>query len=556
MSEPRYSLEAVNELVSKALEQMKNDNNTDPVTYLNQLINNPDFERQISSTAASPTLTGENCSFEVRCKPLTIVVLGASGDLAKKKTFPALFTLFRNNMLPANVNIVGYARSKLTVEQLVEHYNKYLPKGFDEEKAAFSRRLSYVAGGYDDVPSFENLHRELCTLETAAMKGREANRIFYLALPPSVFVGACRGIKAAAMPQNGGWVRVVVEKPFGKDTDSSKELAGSLGELFSESQLYRIDHYLGKEMVQNLVTLRFANHVFGAVWSNRHISNVQITFKETIGTEGRGGYFDSFGIIRDVIQNHLTQILALVAMEKPKSLDGEAIRDEKVAVLRCVQPVKLENCVLGQYTAKPDGSVEGYLDDPTVPKGSVCPTFASMVLNIHNDRWDGVPFIIKAGKALDSKAVVIRIQFRDEILPFGDRTQRNELVIRAQPNEAMYLKIAAKSPGIGSDVMMTELDLTYKQRYDSVRLPDAYESLINEVVQGNSTNFVRDDELDAAWRIYTPLLHAIDAGHAKPTPYPMGSRGPPAADELVERVGFKRSTDYQWGGAAQPAAHM
>merc|ERR1711991_1250571 len=233
-------------------------------------------------------------------------------------------------------------------------------------------------------------------------------------------------------------------------------------------------------------------------------------------------------------------------MEKPRSLDGEHIRDKKVAALRCVAPIELENCVLGQYTAKKDGSEPGYLDDPTVPKGSNCPTFASVAMFVNNDRWDGVPFIMKAGKALDRNEVVIRVQLRDEIRPFGDQTQRNELVIRAQPDEAMYLKIMTKAPGIGQDVTMTELDLTYKERFDDVRLPDAYESLINEVIRGNATNFVRSDELDAAWRIFTPLLHKIDNGELKPTPYAFGTRGPEAADALAKRMGYVRTQQYEW----------
>ena len=253
-----------------------------------------------------------------------------------------------------------------------------------------------------------------------------------------------------------------------------------------------------------------------------------------------------------MIQNHLTQILALIAMEKPKSLDAEAIRDEKVAVLKCVEPARLEDCVLGQYTASEDGKIPGYLEDDTVPKGSNCPTFASMALTINNDRWQGVPFIVKAGKALDSKVVLIRIQFKDEVRPYGNVVQRNELVIRAQPDESMYLKITTKSPGLGTEVHQTELDLSYKHRYDEIRLPEAYESLINEVVLGNSTNFVRSDELEAAWNIYTPLLNQIEEQKVPVTPYVAGSRGPKSADALAEKCGYKRTTGYEWAPSHFP----
>ncbi|EPY29673.1 glucose-6-phosphate 1-dehydrogenase [Strigomonas culicis] len=351
------------------------------------------------------------------------------------------------------------------------------------------------------------------------------------------------------MPQPvGGWVRVVIEKPFGRDTETSAQLSSQLEPLFNESQIFRIDHYLGKEMVQNLLTVRFANRIFSSLWNAQNIACIQITFKETIGTEGRGGYFDSFGIIRDVIQNHLTQILALVAMEKPQSLDAENIRDEKVAALRCISAVRVEDCVLGQYTASEDGSIPGYLEDPTVPKNSKCPTFAMIRLKIDNDRWDGIPFILKAGKALEDKHVGIRIQFKEETRPYGSAAQRNELVIRAQPSEAMYIKITNKVPGIMEDLRnthQTELDLTYRARY-STQLPDAYESLINEAVLGNSTNFVRKDELDAAWRIFTPLLHKIDKGEVSVIPYKAGSRGPKEADDFSAANGFKYNPEYTW----------
>ncbi|AYU82340.1 glucose-6-phosphate 1-dehydrogenase / G6PD [Leishmania donovani] len=497
-----------------------------------------------------------NCKVkdEQKSRALTIIVFGASGDLAKKKTFPALFDLYCGGLLPPEVNIIGYARTKVDDvekwkhETLMKYFSNLSERGCHAED--FLKHISYFCGAYDSVDDFKRLDAVIREKENA-FKGPEkgGNRLFYLALPPSVFASVCESIHKGAMPQEvGGWVRVIIEKPFGRDTKSSAELSQALEPFFDESQLYRIDHYLGKEMVQNIITTRFANRIFSAVWNASNIACVQITFKETIGTEGRGGYFDSIGIIRDVMQNHLTQILALLAMEKPRSLDAECIRDEKVSVLKCIEPITKENCVLGQYTASADGSIPGYLEDVTVPEGSTCPTFAVMRLNINNDRWAGVPFILKAGKAVEQKYVAIRIQFRDEVHPYGEATQRNELVIRAQPSEAMYVKITTKVPGLSGDLRQThqtELDLTYHTRYD-VRLPDAYESLINDALLGNSTNFVRKDELDVAWRIFTPLLHQIDSGEIKPIPYQAGTRGPKEADEFIANNGFKHQKGYHW----------
>lgn len=262
---------------------------------------------------------------------------------------------------------------------------------------------------------------------------------------------------------------MIIEKPFGKDAESSKKLSDHLAKLFTEDQLYRIDHYLGKEMVQNLMTIRFGNKIFAPTWNRENIAAVTITFKEPFGTGGRGGYFDEFGIIRDVMQNHLLQILSLVAMEKPASCHPDDIRNEKVKVLKSINSIKLEDTVLGQYVADPNGEGEakmGYRDDPTVPAGSTTPTYALAVLRINNERWDGVPFILKCGKALNERKAEVRIQYHD--VPgdiFEGKPKRNELVIRVQPGEALYVKMMTKSPGITFDMEETELDLTYGCRY-------------------------------------------------------------------------------------------
>jgi glucose-6-phosphate 1-dehydrogenase len=346
-----------------------------------------------------------------------------------------------------------------------------------------------------------------------------------------------------------GWTRVIVEKPFGKDLDSSEALSSELGSLFSEDQLYRIDHYLGKELVQNMLVMRFANRCFVPIWNRDNIANVQIVFKEDFGTEGRGGYFDEYGIIRDIIQNHLMQVLCLVTMEKPVSLDPEYIRDEKVKVLRCIEPIKIEDVVIGQY--------EGYKDDPTVPNDSVTPTFATVVLRINNERWDGVPFIMRAGKALDSRKAEVRVQFKDvpgDIFKCKNKGP-NEFVMRLQPDEAMYMKLTMKDPGLDMDTTLSELDMSYASRYHDVVIPEAYERLILDTIRGDQQNFVRRDELQVAWKIFTPLLHLIDARKLPLISYKQGSRGPAESDDLNARLGYVRTPGYIWKPATLRAGH-
>jgi len=413
-------------------------------------------------------------------------------------------------------------------------------KGWDDKKSEFLSKLFYHSGGYDNHQSFVELDQLLKKHE----ENEDGHRMFYMAIPPSVFVAVAKSIKSASMSSNG-WNRIVIEKPFGRDLETSTQLSSQLAQIFEEDQMYRIDHYLGKEMVQNLMTLRFANLVFEPIWNRNYISSIQISFKEDIGTEGRGGYFDEFGIIRDVMQNHLLQIMALVAMEGPVSLSAEDVRDEKVKVLRATQAINIEDVVIGQYGKDPEGKKPGYLDDPTVPKGSIVPTFAAAVLHINNGRWKGVPFILKCGKALNERKAEIRIQFNEHPQHLFPKAARNELVLRVQPNEAVYMKFNAKAPGMNEGTIETELDLTYNERFDA-RLPDAYERLIYDVLRGDHNLFVRVDELEAAWKIFTPILHQIENEKIVAKIYPFGSRGPPEADDLASKYGFFRSKTYKW----------
>jgi len=480
------------------------------------------------------------------------VVFGASGDLARKKIYPTLWALFRDSLMPKGTQIFGYARSKMTVSQLREKCAGTVKakEGEEDLLEQFWATNHYVAGSYDTQRDFELLNQEMAAVE----KG-QANRLFYLALPPSVFKPVTSMLKAACMSPTG-WTRVIVEKPFGKDSASSADLSDHLQKLFSEEQLYRIDHYLGKEMVQNLISLRFGNMIFGPTWNRDSIASVTITFKEPFGTQGRGGYFDEFGIIRDVMQNHLLQILCLAAMEKPVTTSPDDIRNEKVKVLKAIPSLSLSSCVLGQYSGDPDSEDPdaklGYLDDPTVPAGSSCPTFAAAVLKINNERWDGVPFMLKCGKALNERKAEVRIQYKD--VPgdiFNGSTVRNELVIRVQPDESVYVKVMTKTPGMSFNLQETELDLTYKSRYKDARLPEAYERLILDVFVGSQMHFVRSDELAEAWRIFTPLLHTIENDKPQPIKYKYGSRGPPEADALAKENNFNYTGRYKWMAPAK-----
>lgn len=476
---------------------------------------------------------------------------GASGDLAKKKTYPALYFLYKNNFLPPNTKIIGYARSEMTDGQLRERLAPFLP-GPPEDAKDFLEHCLYVSGAYDTDEGFTRLE---CTLERLECRSRQCRlgRLYYLALPPTVYPVVCEGLKRNCDTilrddmNEENWIRIIVEKPFGRDTESSEELAEQLDALYEEHDIYRIDHYLGKEMLQNLFVLRFANTMFSSMWSRDNIASVQITFKEDFGTQGRGGYFDHFGIIRDMIATHLSQILAFVAMEKPATLHPDDIRDEKLKLLRNVKPVEPDDCILGQYVGK--GDEPGYLDDPTVPEGSKTPTFASLILKINNDRWAGVPFIIKAGKALNERKADIRIQLRQPptfIFNGDPEYLRNEIVVRLQPDEAIYAKIVVKTPGLDLGTEMSELDLDYRRRYPGAVIPDAYSRLILEAIRGDQQHFLRRDELRAAWNIFTPLLKKIDDGEVPVHPYEFGSRGPDAADSLLDSTGYKRPVDYVW----------
>lgn len=481
---------------------------------------------------------------------VSITVVGASGDLAKKKIFPALFALYYEECLPEHFTIFGYARSKMTDEELRTMVSKTLTCRIDkrancgEKMEQFLKRCFYHSGMYDSQENFAELDSKLKEHEM----GKVSNRLFYLSIPPNIFIDAVRCASLSASSTHG-WTRVIVEKPFGRDSESSSLLTRSLKKYLKEDQIFRIDHYLGKELVENLSVLRFSNLIFEPLWSRQYIRNVQFLFSEDFGTEGRGGYFNNYGIIRDIMQNHLLQILALFAMETPVSLDAEDIRNEKVKVLRSMRPLQLDDVVIGQYKGHTKGGVAypGYTDDKTVPKDSLTPTFAAAAIFIDNSRWDGVPFLMKAGKALNTRSAEIRVQFRH--VPgnlynknFGSDLDRatNELVIRVQPDEAVFLKINNKVPGLGMRLDRSNLNLLYSTRY-SKEIPDAYERLLLDAIEGERRLFIRSDELDAAWSLFTPVLKEIEEKKIVPEYYPYGSRGPIGAHYLAARY------NVRWG---------
>jgi len=477
--------------------------------------------------------------------PLTIVILGASGDSARKKVIPALFALYCQDLLPGSFNVVGFARRPMTNEAFRAHVMenltcRYVPghscAGYMER---FLARCSYVSGEYGSHDAYLDLYQAMRLVEGPD----PANRIYYMAIPPFLFLEVAKALGGAGLVECGAsetWSRAVIEKPFGRDRDTSDHLVSNMGAVFSEDQTFRIDHYLGKELVQNLLVLRFANRVFDPLWNRQHVASVHIAWKEDIGTAGRAGYFDEYGIVRDVVQNHLMQILALVAMEPPMSLDAQCVRDEKVRVLERIAPVKSDCLALGQYVA---GRYKGqdypaYASEPGVPPGSCTPSYASAVLHVDNDRWQGVPFHVVAGKGLDERVSEIRLRFRPaasiRLQKHDGAAPPNELIIRIQPDESIRLAITNKAPGLDMRLVSSELDLRYQSAFEA-KIPDAYECLLLDVIRGDHSLFVRWDELAAAWDVFTPLLHEIEAARIEPEPYPFGSRGPESAHALARR---------------------
>ncbi len=470
-----------------------------------------------------------------RLKPCNIVIIGASGDLTRRKLIPALFSLYCNDLLPDQIAIIGFARSDLDDLKFRDTIVRYLTCRYELEQSKchekmneFLNKCFYVCGNYNSIDSFIELKDRIREIGFS-----EENTLFYMAVPPSIFIESANSIHHTFTKGNklqNPWSRIVIEKPFGRDSESSKKLINSLSEISDEEQIYRIDHYLGKEVIQNVMILRFANLIFEPLWNNRFIDSISISWTEKIGCEGRAGYFDNYGIIRDVMQNHLLQIVALVGMEKPENFSAECICDKKVELLKSVNSIDLDNITVGQYANSTiNGKNEpGYLEDPDVPDDSLTETYAKATLAINNDRWKGVPFYLTAGKAMSTSMTEIRISFKkisNPIFNSHGEINSNSLVIRVQPNEAIELNIINKLPGLDQQLEEAKLNLHYASAFQQI-VPDAYERLILDVLRGDRNLFIRAEELEASWNIVTPVLNRLEQEKIKPEFYAFGSSGP------------------------------
>jgi len=472
--------------------------------------------------------------------PATIVVLGGTGDLMHRKLLPALFRLAEQGLLHERTHIVGAARAKDQDDQGFRTWAREALRDAGLDAARSTRWceecVHYQTVGAGQPDDYRALASRLEALEKAA--GLPANRVLYLALPPQAFPGTITGLGQAGLNHSAGWTRLVIEKPFGRDLATGRDLNQLVHGYFDESQVYRIDHYLGKETVQNLLVFRFSNPIFETLWNRDRVESVQITVAEHVGIEGRAGYYEQAGVLRDMIQNHLTQLLTLVAMEVPSAFEADAIRNEKVKVLRALAPIVHERVAWGQYVAGLiDGqAVPGYRQEPGVAPDSETETFVAMRLEISNWRWHGVPFYLRAGKRLARRMTQIVVTFRrppvSVFRTYGiESIHRNVLVITIQPDEGFELGFEVKAPGQGIALQTQRLQFRYAESFSP--LPEAYETLLMDVLNGDQTLFVRADEVEAAWSFYAPVLE-------QPPPvefYAAGTWGPPAAARLLQQDG-------------------
>ena len=462
--------------------------------------------------------------------PCVLVIFGASGDLTQRKLIPALHSLHCDGLLPKNLQILGVARTEYSDEVFRQRMLAGVEKHgrFEAEMwPAFAERLYYMPGSYDEPDTFRRLAERLVQFDKKS--GTSGNRFFYLAIPPFLYSDVIRSLGEAGLNRSAnGWARILIEKPFGHDLESARQLNAEVHAYFSEEQIFRIDHYLGKETVQNILAFRFANFVFQEVWGRNHIDHVQISALEQVGVEHRGSYYDQAGVVRDVIQNHMMQLLALTAMEPPISLKDETLRDEKIKVLHAVRDIRMSDVVWGQY--------ENYRQDPDVDPHSRTPTYAAMKLHVDNWRWQGVPFYIRAGKELAVKNTEITLLFKQVphlIFPRSTFLTSNELAICIQPDEGTHLRFNLKVPGAGMDTSPVSMDFHYKDVYGEKALPDAYERLILDAIQGDKSLFARNDEIERAWELVTPLIKAWESQEDPPLhPYPRGGLGPEQANGL------------------------
>jgi len=468
-------------------------------------------------------------------QPITIVIFGASGDLTWRKLIPALYNNFKKGRLNACAQVFGFARRPISDEEFRLHLKEGLisfsPETFAEDTwEAFSEKLHYIKGDLEIPADFARLGEKMKSLEK-----RPVNRLYYLATAPEYYLGTVENLGFAGLAeQSTGWRRIVIEKPFGVDLQSAQELNAGVHKIFHESQVYRIDHFLGKETAQNILFFRFANTIFEPVWNRRYVDNIQITVTESVDVGHRAGYYDNAGVLRDMFQNHLLQLLALVAMEPPSSFSADALRNEKVKVFESIRPINSLDTVRGQY--------EAYRNAEGVPQDSQTPTFAALKLYIDNWRWKGVPFYLRSGKSLHTKATEIIIEFqRPPHLMFAysnvEKFMPNILSLCIQPDEGIHLQFEAKLPDSDQEMLPVDMDFHYRDAFNG-NLPDAYERLLLEALEGDASLFTRSDMIEAAWRLIDPVLSDWEnEGIPKLSSYPSGSWGPVEADDLLERDG-------------------
>ncbi len=467
----------------------------------------------------------------------SIVIFGASGDLTQRKLIPSLFNLSLKGRMPQKYLIVGFGGTLFSDEEFRNHLLEGAKKfsGFpftDEEWAGFAPNLYYHHGKYAEQADFQKLAEYLTRME-----GGEANRVYYMAIPPSLFPVTVDNLKSTGqLDENIGWRRVVLEKPFGTDLPSAQKLNQQVHKALNENQIYRIDHYLGKETVQNILFTRFANTIFEPIWNRNYIDHVEITVTEKVGLEHRAGFYDSVGVLRDMFQNHLLQLLTLVAMEPPASFNAGHLRNEKVKVLNAIQPITPEQVALNTVRAQ----YRGYRDEPQVKRDSTTPTYAALRLFINNWRWKGVPFYLRSGKRLAEKQSQIIIQFKEPPLAmFPMQTMKqNMLVLYLQPDEGVHLRFEAKAPDTVAESRSVDMEFHYAQAFGQTAIPEAYERLLLDVLLGDASLFTRADEVETAWGLIEPILETWEKHQTPPLAvYKSGSWGPAESDAMLARDG-------------------
>jgi glucose-6-phosphate 1-dehydrogenase len=482
-------------------------------------------------------------------QPCGLIIFGVTGDLARKKLMPAVYDLANRGLLPPGFSLVGFARrdwadqdfAQVVHDAVREHARTPFREATWRQLAQGFR---FVPGEFSDDEAFDRLATTVKELDD--VQGTGGNHAFYLSIPPSAFPLVCKQLARSRLADqsDGQWRRVVIEKPFGHDLASARELNDVVEEIFPPDSVFRIDHYLGKETVQNILALRFANQLFEPIWNGNYVDHVQITMAEDIGIGGRAGYYDGIGAARDVIQNHLLQLLALVAMEEPVSFDARDLRAEKEKVLSAVRlPRDLgKHTARGQYDAGWQGGVKvaGYLEEEGIPKESKTETYAAIRLDIDTRRWAGVPFYLRTGKRLGRRVTEVAVVFkRAPHLPFEstatEELGQNALVVRVQPDEGVTIRFGSKVPGTSMEVRDVTMDFGYGHSFTEAS-PEAYERLLLDVLLGDPPLFPRHEEVELSWRILDPIEH-FWAKHGKPEPYAAGGWGPASAEEMLERDG-------------------